>query len=385
MEEIKKRKTRMYDPWGYQEENDYQSVSIITENDLASFFADVSYNEEDNKIHFSNKDGEEVATLDTSGFTSGVIENVEYADGILKIKFTNGQTIEVDMTELIEENEFGNGLVVNEGVVSVLVDSESEGFLSVGENGVKLSGIQGAIDASVEAEKVRAEGEEARIESSLNDKIDTEKARAEGAESDLQDAIDAEKSRAESAEGVLDGKIATEKERAEDAENLLDQRVDGLNEALGAERTAREGRDTYLENQIIAETTRATSKENALDAKIDAEIARATSAETALDEKIEDLPSPEEMDKIVDYLGYKDNETLVTNNEHEAAFGEYNLSKTSAEASGQTIFTIGNGTSDSNRSNAVEVMKNGDVYMLVEGEMMNINKLLGQIAHEIYD
>ena len=30
-------------------------------------------------------------------------------------------------------------------------------------------------------------------------------------------------------------------------------------------------------------------------------------------------------------------------------------------------------------------MKNGDVYLWIEGEFMNINKLLGQIAHEVYD
>ncbi len=88
---------------------------------------------------------------------------------------------------------------------------------------------------------------------------------------------------------------------------------------------------------------------------------------------------------LIEKLGYKDNESLVTNGEHEVAFGEYNVSNTSEDASGQTIFSIGNGTDDDNRSNAVEVRKNGDVYLWVEGEFMNINKLLGQIAHEVYD
>ena len=89
--------------------------------------------------------------------------------------------------------------------------------------------------------------------------------------------------------------------------------------------------------------------------------------------------------ELIEKLGYKDNDTLVTNGEHEVAFGEYNISNTSEEPSGQTIFSIGNGTDENNRSNAVEVKKNGDVYLWVEGEFMNINKLLGQIAHEVYD
>ena len=88
---------------------------------------------------------------------------------------------------------------------------------------------------------------------------------------------------------------------------------------------------------------------------------------------------------LIEKLGYKNNETLVTNGEHEVAFGEYNISHESEEPSGQTVFSVGIGTDDANRSNAVEIMKNGDLYLWVEGEFMNVNKLLGQIAHEIYD
>lgn len=88
---------------------------------------------------------------------------------------------------------------------------------------------------------------------------------------------------------------------------------------------------------------------------------------------------------LIEKLGYKNNETLVTNGEYEVAFGEYNISNTSEDPSGQTIFSIGNGTDGENRSNAVEVRKNGDLYLWVEGEFMNVNKLLGQIAHEVYD
>jgi hypothetical protein len=72
----------------------------------------------------------------------------------------------VDVSKLLTESEFGNGLQVsNAGVVSVKVDTTSndaEDFLSVGENGIKISGIQDAIDHSIEEiEQV--------IASSLND------------------------------------------------------------------------------------------------------------------------------------------------------------------------------------------------------------------------
>ena len=83
-------------------------------------------------------------------------------------------------------------------------------------------------------------------------------------------------------------------------------------------------------------------------------------------------------------LGYANNDTLETSNPNEAAFGQYNLSNTGEEPSGQTIFSIGIGTSNDDRKNAVEVRNDGTVYMWIEGDFMPINNLLGMLAHEIY-
>lgn len=120
-----------------------------------------------------------------------------------------------------------------------------------------------------------------------------------------------------------------------------------------------------------------------IDDKIEAETERAVSAETELQNAISGASSA--LDALINKLGYTDNNTLVRNGDHEAAFGQYNISNTSEDASGRTLFSIGNGTDDENRSNALEVKENGDVYLWIEGEFMNINKLLGQIAHEVYD
>lgn len=57
----------------------------------------------------------------------------------------------VPVGNFLQESEFGNGLQVVSGEVSVKIDSESEDFLSVSSNGVKVSGVQDAIDAAVEA------------------------------------------------------------------------------------------------------------------------------------------------------------------------------------------------------------------------------------------
>lgn len=73
-------------------------------------------------------------------------------------------------------------------------------------------------------------------------------------------------------------------------------------------------------------------------------------------------------------------EGLVVTNQGEAAFGNYNVSTV-----GETLFSIGNGTSDAERSNALEVKADGTVWMNIEGEYMPINQLLGMLAHETYD
>ena len=697
MAENNTKKPRMYDPWGYQDENNYQSSEIIMENDLDSFFVNAAYNKDDNKIHFTNKDGEELVTIDVSEFDKSdkIIEKAWYEDGKIYILFTNGDLVTIDVEELIDENEFKGGLQVNDGVVSILIDPTTEPYVTTSDDGLKVSGIDSAIEVAVEAEKTRAES----AETALNEKIEAETTRAEGVETALQEAINAESQRAQSAETALDEKIEAETTRAEGAETALDEKIeaeisrsmsaetaldakitqeiadreadvdaeevrakareDEIEDALEAEKTrathteselnhridlvndeldseesralaaeqelrtlltneiaerkadvdAEEARaisaetalqgaintesqraqdaetalddkieqevsdrksnavssvdydesgktidfynannekidsidatafikdgmidsvelvelsgDTYLritwntdagkevtdinigdifdsdsyytkdevdaivetekaramsaetalqeaidaeearaesaetaldekitqeiadreadvdaeearakaredeiedaveaeaeraisaetalQEAIDAEEARATSAETALDEKIeaetaraesaettlqeaiDAEEARATSAETALDERIDDIISGDtpikQLDELLEKLGYKDNDTLVINNPNEVAFGKYNVSNTSEDASGQTIFSIGNGKSDENRSNAFEVRADGTVLMWVEGDFMAVNDLLGMLAHETY-
>ena len=55
----------------------------------------------------------------------------------------------VDVSRFLVESEFTDGLSVSTaGKVSVKIDATSEGFLTVGENGVKLSGVTAAIDSA---------------------------------------------------------------------------------------------------------------------------------------------------------------------------------------------------------------------------------------------
>ena len=59
------------------------------------------------------------------------------------------ETVYVDCSKLLAESEFKNGLAVSAaGEVSVKIDATSESFLTVGEGGVKLAGVQTAIDTA---------------------------------------------------------------------------------------------------------------------------------------------------------------------------------------------------------------------------------------------
>lgn len=56
----------------------------------------------------------------------------------------------VPVSDFLREAEFKNGLqVAGNGEVSVMVDGTSEGFLTVSEAGVKVSGVQAAINAAI--------------------------------------------------------------------------------------------------------------------------------------------------------------------------------------------------------------------------------------------
>ena len=329
---LQKKKTRMYEPWGYQDENNYQSADIIHENDLDSFFADTQYVKGDNKIYFYNKDGNKVGELNVSDFvkSDSIIEKTEYKDGILTITFTNGDVITIDLTDLLDENEFKDGLTINDHVVKVLIDGDSDNYLTVSENGVKVAGVK----ADIEAEKDRAEGEEQRIESKLdqeiaratseeqrieakldqeiNDRIadvDEEETRATGEEQRIEAKLDEEITRAKRIEQALNSELDSEEVAREAGDAALGVRIgneindrkadvneeearakaaeEALQSAIDDEAARATSAETALQAAIEAEGQRAQDAEAALDEKIDAEEARAKSAETALDAKID--------------------------------------------------------------------------------------------------
>ena len=89
------------------------------------------------------------------------------------------ELVKVDVSKFLSESEFGDGLIVNgNGVVSINVDTESadaEDFITVGPDGLKISGIQDAIDSSLEGINNDLDELDRVVAEALND-LETRKA-----------------------------------------------------------------------------------------------------------------------------------------------------------------------------------------------------------------
>jgi hypothetical protein len=118
-------KYRMEEPWGYQEEKDYQST-MPSDVSIAGLFDKVEYNKSDNKMYFYDTYGTKCGTVDVSQFEEESIIVQAYYDKEAQeivIEFVNGDVVRINVKEIIDENEFTNGLQVNDGIVSILIDS----------------------------------------------------------------------------------------------------------------------------------------------------------------------------------------------------------------------------------------------------------------------
>lgn len=103
----------------------------------------------------------------------------------------------LDYSKFLEETEFANGLEVNEHKVYVKVDPLSENFLSVSSTGVKITGVQNAINAAVNAEKAAREAADTEIKNTITQSGQSSTA-----------ALNAEIARAKEAEATITSNLS---------------------------------------------------------------------------------------------------------------------------------------------------------------------------------
>ena len=239
----------------------------------------------------------------------------------------NEKTVNVDVSTFLAESEFKDGLQVTDHVVSVKIDSTSETFLTVGEGGVKLAGVQDAIDAKVAALHVVGNVDAGQYVSSVSETngiVSTTKANVsdavlngykkgekpastviaatddvKGAIAKLEHQVDAAKAAATTkvVEGTDAGNnlsIASAKETDGSTTytiNLTDVASKAALDDEIAARKAVDGQsgDTYVANGKSNYISGATSLNDAdvkLDAALKVEADRAKSAETSIDAAI---------------------------------------------------------------------------------------------------
>ena len=116
-------------------------------------------------------DGTTIKIYKSSSLVSVELINVDDIDYV-RITYIDNEgttkTMDLNIQQLIFEAEFKDGLVVNEnGEVSVKIDPTSEAFLTVSSEGIKVSGLQNAINTAVAAEAARATAAEDSISANV--------------------------------------------------------------------------------------------------------------------------------------------------------------------------------------------------------------------------
>lgn len=133
---------------------------------LEGFVANLGYikNDSDTLYHADNTtiniDGNNTFSVN-SGWLNGVIEGKGYLVAADLADYAQTSAIPVNVSQLTNDAGYitgyvdttyqaGDGVVIDPtNTITVTVDAASEGFLTVGENGIKLTGVQAAIDTAV--------------------------------------------------------------------------------------------------------------------------------------------------------------------------------------------------------------------------------------------
>ena len=123
--------------------------------DGTEFSTTIGLKHENGMISLTGIGGEVIAEFSDADFVKdSVLENVEYNAETKEIEFTwktvdgETKTDAVSVADFVEVYTAGNGLELSGNEFAVKVDATSESFLTVGADGVKLAGVQDAINSA---------------------------------------------------------------------------------------------------------------------------------------------------------------------------------------------------------------------------------------------
>ena len=278
---------------------------------LISAAVSMSYDEETKAIKLYGKDNTELGSVDATPFIKdGMLDNVEYNPDNNTLTFTwntesGSKTDEVILSDIIEAYTAGAGLELAGNEFAVKIATDSEAFLTADTNGIKVSGIQNAIDtAKSEAATDAQDKADAAKQAAINDAAT--KYATTGALSNLETSLDARLDTLEAIDHTLYATkaelepVATAASNAETAVGNLETRFDEI-VAVGGEPNAINKIQVNGKELTITEKT------------VNIEIPTALSGLegwTALDERV--TAAKTQADKGVDEAG-KANAAAATN------------------------------------------------------------------------
>lgn len=289
----------------------------------------MSYDEENKAIKLYGKDNAELGSVDATPFIKdGMLHDVDYDPDTNKLIFTwntdeGEKTDEVILSDIIEAYTAGAGLELANNEFAVKIATDSEAFLTVDANGIKVSGIQSAIDTAKDEAATDAQSKADAAKQAAIDDAATKYATT-GALSGLETALDARLDTLEAIDHTLFATkaelepVATAAANAETAVGNLETRFDEI-VAVGGEPNAINKVQVNGKELTITEKT------------VNIEVPTALSGLegwTALDERV--TAAKTQADKGVDEAG-KANAAAATNAEeigkHETRIGNLETAK----------------------------------------------------------
>ena len=113
----------------------------------------LTYDNGTKKINLTGKNSAVIATIDATDFIKdGMVQSVDLEGNNLVITFNTdagAEPISVDLSKFLDVYTAGNGITISGKSIAAKVDPDTEQFLTVGANGLKISGIHAEITEAV--------------------------------------------------------------------------------------------------------------------------------------------------------------------------------------------------------------------------------------------
>ena len=123
--------------------------------DFISSNTKLNYNSNTGELQLCSLNGKIISSLDAAEFAvAGLIEDVGYDAGNNTLIFiwntTNGtKTSTIPLNNMLSPYTEGSGITINDNVISIKVNPDTENYLFINESGIGIKGIQEALDSVV--------------------------------------------------------------------------------------------------------------------------------------------------------------------------------------------------------------------------------------------